>query len=146
MRSSVALILLYDGQIFMITRKNDVPSFPGYASFPGGLIDRVDEQAPDFEHHQIKDLEQAHKQALRREMIEELQFDIANVEFFRFGLLGSATTPSFNPYRFETFFYFAECINKPDLFWIRENWPVVSGKVLELSLSAIIQDNSWPFP
>jgi endoribonuclease LACTB2 len=114
MRSSVALILMHDGQIFMIKRKNDVPSFPGYASFPGGLIDKKDESSEEFSHPLIHGLAPFHQQALRREMMEELGFDIAKAEFFRFGLIGSATTPSFNPYRFETFFYYAECVNQPD--------------------------------
>lgn len=117
MRSSVALVLMHDGQILMIKRKDDVPSFPGYASFPGGLIDQQDEQAPGFTHPQIHGAPSSHLNALRREMIEELQFDLAQHEFFRFGLLGEATTPSFNPYRFKTYFYFAECVNQPDFIF-----------------------------
>lgn len=104
---AVSAIFHFEGQVYLIKRQNHLRSFPGYLSFPGGKVDKE-----DIHGDSEKDLERA----LRRELLEELEIDIHALENDRvvskISKVGKATSPKFNPYIFETYFFLIE-LNHP---------------------------------
>jgi glyoxylase-like metal-dependent hydrolase (beta-lactamase superfamily II)/8-oxo-dGTP pyrophosphatase MutT (NUDIX family) len=99
-RKAVSIIFIFDNQIFEITRQNYLRAFPGYTAFPGGKVDPEDEEST---------LEATLKNTLVREASEELGIDILKLEkskvISKIELIALATSPEFNPARFETYFY-----------------------------------------
>lgn len=89
MKLAVTAVLTFNNKVFVIKRQNYLSAFPGYTSFPGGKVDKGE----------------SIEQALEREIKEELGVDLANLKVKEKIFLGTATTPAFNPYRFETHFY-----------------------------------------
>ncbi len=100
---AVSAIFHKRGTIYTITRANHLKAFPGYTSFPGGKVDKED-HAQNFSETLRKTLE--------REMQEELGIDLKELE--RVGVIANikqvakATSPNFNPYIYETYFYLIE--------------------------------------
>ena len=93
----MAAIFKFQEEIFLIQRSEALKAFPGYYAFPGGKVEPGESQ----------------ELALRREIIEELKFDLtcsANVVFQK--KLAQAETPEFSSYRFKTFFYLIELKKK----------------------------------
>ncbi len=95
MREAVTAVFFHrkSQKIFTIERQNYLSVFPGYTAFPGGKVDKRDA---------------GHQAALKREIEEELNFNIENSHVLQTHLLGTAITPEFNPYRFKVFFYLIE--------------------------------------
>tara|TARA_R110000868_G_scaffold38661_1_gene135012 strand:+ start:13729 stop:15000 length:1272 start_codon:yes stop_codon:yes gene_type:complete len=89
MRQAVTAVLTCKNKVFAIKRQNHLSVFPGYTSFPGGKLDKGETIA----------------QALAREVEEELGVTLESLKPSQTYYLGVATTPPFNPYRFETHFY-----------------------------------------
>lgn len=89
MRQAVTAVLTCGPKVFAIKRQNHLSVFPGYTSFPGGKVDKGE----------------TIEQALSREIEEELGVDLNQLPITNKIFLGIATTPPFNPYRFETHFY-----------------------------------------
>lgn len=113
MREAVAIVLMNDGEIYTVDRQNHLPSFPGYSSFPGGLVDLKDRENKGAVAEALSSLEAHLYHAARRELIEELGLDLeGDVPIFRAGLIGEATTPEFNPYRFKTWFIYIELAHR----------------------------------
>ena len=106
---AVSAILSCKGEIYLIKRQNHLRSFPGYLSFPGGKVDKEDLRG---------DSDADLKRALIREIREELGVDLAvkKNEAVTAGIkkIGKATSPKFNPYIFETYFFLIELNEKPD--------------------------------
>lgn len=104
-KKAVSLILRHKKQVFYIKKQIFLRHFPGYIAFPGGKLDRRDEGAED-----------PLLAALYREAEEELGIDIPSL--IEKGQLSSpryialATTPDFNPYRFETHFFLIDSQKK----------------------------------
>ena len=98
MRESVAAIFLKEDKVFTVVRQNYLKVFPGYLAFPGGKVDG----------------EESLREALMREIQEELGFDIESNEgsIEKTYELGIAITPSFNPYRFKTHYYVIKLKNE----------------------------------
>jgi glyoxylase-like metal-dependent hydrolase (beta-lactamase superfamily II)/8-oxo-dGTP pyrophosphatase MutT (NUDIX family) len=98
----------------MIKRQNYLLAFPGYHSFPGGKVDKGDEDLA-FRHGSWK-LPDRLLGACKRELLEELNYDlefgVAEGEVLSFGHLGTAHTPSFNPHRFKSYFILVELSSK----------------------------------
>jgi endoribonuclease LACTB2 len=113
-RQACAIVLFSDDDIFVVRRQNHLPSFPGYTSFPGGLIDLKDhDPAPLPGPLQV--LPHALARAVERELYEELGVDLfSSVPIYRVKVLGEAITPSFNPYRFATTFVAIELAHRVD--------------------------------
>ena len=103
MREAVSCIFIYKDKIFSVKRAHHLKVFPGYHAFPGGKVDKED--GKDVED------EVRLRNALEREMKEELSFDISGLKT---RLLGKAITPSFNPYRFKTYYYAIKLDQKPE--------------------------------
>ncbi len=99
MREAVTAVFYHRAseKIFMIERQDYLSVFPGYTAFPGGKVDKS-----DADHHN----------ALKREIKEELNFDLESEDVLNISLLGHAVTPEFNPYRFKVFFYLIELKNE----------------------------------
>jgi glyoxylase-like metal-dependent hydrolase (beta-lactamase superfamily II)/8-oxo-dGTP pyrophosphatase MutT (NUDIX family) len=99
-RKAVSLIFINENQIFEITRQNYLRAFPGYTAFPGGKVDEEDSGVT---------LEATLKNTLVREAEEELGIDILKLESNKtikcIELIAKATSPQFNPARFETYFF-----------------------------------------
>ncbi len=108
-RNAVSIIFVFEDKIFSIIRQNFLRAFPGYTAFPGGKVDKKDESSID-----------PLLAAARREMIEELSFDIESESVVEIRKIGRALTPKFNPYRFNTHFYRVELKEKP-VFKVDEN-------------------------
>ncbi len=89
MRQAVTAVFTCGPQVFVIKRQEHLAAFPGYSSFPGGKVDR----------------DETVEQALAREIQEEVGVDLNALPLKEKIFLGIATTPAFNPYRFETHFY-----------------------------------------
>lgn len=102
-RQAVSVIFRHKDEIFIIKRQNYLRSFPGYTAFPGGKKDKEDNSL---------------EIAAIREIREELQYDIASEE--KLLLIAKATSPDFNPIRFETYFYLIDLSEKP-LFHVDTN-------------------------
>lgn len=103
MRESVSAILICEDEVFTVKRQNHLNVFPGYEAFPGGKVDKTDENI---------------LAALARELEEELGFDLESSEqagqVRKVQYLGLAITPSFNPYRFKNHYYKVFLNSKPN--------------------------------
>lgn len=117
MLESVTAILTCKDDVFLIKRKNNLPAFPGYLSFPGGKIDKQ-----DHEKTAAGNIFSQHPQvlitALIREVLEEtsynLEANINNIEEIIY--LGEAIAPSFNPVRFNNHYFQIILREKPHSF------------------------------
>ena len=90
-------ILRCRGEIFVIQRAEELRAFPGYHAFPGGTLEHGESESD----------------ALRREILEELGFDLADSKnLLSLKKLAYAETPDFSPHRFKTSFYLAELKEK----------------------------------
>lgn len=118
-REAVTVVLQHAGDSFMIRRQPALPSFPGYWAFPGGKIDKVDAEAPARTHALFTPYEPRLMQALARELIEEIDFDldaaVASGEVTALHLFGTALTPPIVPVRFNTLFFRVELKSRPEL-------------------------------
>ncbi len=113
-RKAVSIILQYQNEIFYIKRQNFLKAFPGYTAFPGGKVDLTDKG---------ESLDQTLMNALLREVKEELGVNLSallddkNNSIVK---IAKATSPSFNPLRFETYFYLVNLKEKV-IFDVDEN-------------------------
>jgi glyoxylase-like metal-dependent hydrolase (beta-lactamase superfamily II)/8-oxo-dGTP pyrophosphatase MutT (NUDIX family) len=98
-RKAVAIIFIYQDEVFFIKRQNHLRAFPGYTAFPGGKHDAQDSSL---------------FYSLKREVKEELQFDLGYEQDI--SLFAKATSPDHNPVRYETYFYISELREKPSFF------------------------------
>lgn len=89
MRQAVTAVFTSGDKVFAIKRQNYLAAFPGYTSFPGGKVDKGETL----------------EVALAREINEELGVNLDELTVNQKIYLGTVTTPPFNPYRFETYFY-----------------------------------------
>ncbi len=103
-RKAVSIILKCHDEIFIIKRQNFLKAFPGYSAFPGGKLDKTDQQEKLFE---------TLKYAAIREIKEELELDIKSN--FPSEIYAKATSPHFNPLRYETYFFVVEFNDIPAL-------------------------------
>lgn len=111
-RKAVSIIFIHKEEIFFIKRQNFLNAFPGYTAFPGGKVDECDEEGT---------LSDTLMNTLRRETKEELGIDIVNEKKIdSINKIAKATSPSFNPLRFETYF-FAIKISEKINFNVDEN-------------------------
>ena len=103
-REAVSIVLIASNKVFVIERQNYLASFPGYTAFPGGKVDNVDYNQ---KIRKFKNVKSHHLSAIVREAKEELGIDLIecanNISY-----MAKATSPDFNPRRFETFFYRVE--------------------------------------
>lgn len=80
MREAVAAVFVHEDDIFVIRRRQNLRSFPGYQAFPGGKVEAVDlvgDAATALQHPLLADLSLRQRNALVRELREELSFDLA---------------------------------------------------------------------
>ena len=94
-RLAVSIIFKVNDKVFYIKRQNFLKAFPGYSAFPGGKKDKSD---LNIESCAI------------REIREELDFDLEKDDL---KLIAKATSPDFNPSRYETYFYLVELSSEP---------------------------------
>ncbi|MBD65877.1 MAG: hypothetical protein CME62_11765 [Halobacteriovoraceae bacterium] len=99
-RKAVSLVIVQGKDIFTIIRHNHLRAFPGYTAFPGGKVDAED---------QAETLDQTLLNTLYREAKEELGIDV--IELQKSGQIEAidkiaiATSPNYNPRRYEAHFY-----------------------------------------
>ncbi len=110
MRESVSAVFITKdkGTCFSMVRQDYLSVFPGYTSFPGGKVDKEDQENPIKTPLKFSSsINDIHWTTLDREMEEELGFSLSSHldEIEDVYLLGTAVTPEFNPYRFKSFFY-----------------------------------------
>lgn len=100
-----AVFRSFDGKIFYVERQPYLSVFPGYTAFPGGKVDRKDQE--NEQSCPYPEMSSFHWNTLNREIEEELNFSIrGNLEKIEnITLFGTAITPEFNPYRFKAHFY-----------------------------------------
>lgn len=110
MRESVTAVFQFENEIFIINRQNYLSVFPGYTSFPGGKVDDSDAEDPFI--FEIDSNKRGH--GLMREIQEEINISLLSIKdrIKSFSLLGVATTPAFNHYRFKNYFYKIELSEK----------------------------------
>lgn len=105
---AVSIVMTCGDEIFAIQRQYFLSAFPGYWAFPGGKVEKEDE---DFfiDHETTADIEKRLFGAAVREGQEELGIDlrkeISEGRVRSVSCLGLAVTPDFNPYRFATYFF-----------------------------------------
>lgn len=118
LRESVSAIfrVSQSEKIFGVKRQNYLSVFPGYTSFPGGKVDRTDREDADKLNETPFGIPETHWVALKREIQEELNFDIEeNLDLVqKISLFGTAITPEFNPYRFKAHFYLIDLVSEID--------------------------------
>lgn len=116
-RKAVSAIFKYKSQFFLIKRQNFLRVFPGYTSFPGGKVESTDETMAT-QLSEKYELESSLMGALYREIKEELGVDLNELDnsniIKNIRLSALATTPDFNPHRFETFFILIDLNKKID--------------------------------
>ncbi|MDD0853338.1 MBL fold metallo-hydrolase [Halobacteriovorax sp. GB3] len=101
MRKSVVAAIQFEDQLFYIKRSEKLSVFPGYLSFVGGKVDRGENL----------------KEALYREIHEELGLNLNDSIVESIEPWAIAITPDFNPYRFETHFYRVVVNKRPDFIF-----------------------------
>jgi ribonuclease/clavin/mitogillin len=120
---AVSIVMTCGDEIFAIQRQFFLNAFPGYWAFPGGKVEKDDENF-SIKHAVTEAIDHRLFGAVVREGQEELGIDlrqeiqsgrVRSVDF-----LGLATTPDFNPYRFATYFFKIDFTQKVD-FVIDEN-------------------------
>lgn len=105
---AVSIVITCGDEIFAIQRQRFLKAFPGYWAFPGGKVEKSDE-----EFHHAHSLLSGHDLrligALAREGEEEIGINLKEIldsgVIESIDLLGLAVTPDFNPHRFSTYFY-----------------------------------------
>jgi ribonuclease/clavin/mitogillin len=106
-RKAVTVVFTYKNKIFSVKRQNYLSVFPGYLAFPGGKVDKEDSSEkinkPFFDKF---DGDLMH--ALIREVQEEVNVDLVSLPIIKMEKIAIAITPEFNPYRFETYFFWVE--------------------------------------
>ncbi|MBT4791491.1 MAG: MBL fold metallo-hydrolase [Halobacteriovoraceae bacterium] len=100
-KKAVSIIFVCDKKIFVIKRQNFLRAFPGYTAFPGGKVDAEDK---------VENLEATLLNAVKREIFEELAYKIKENQEIK--KIAKATSPPFNPYCFETYFYLIKIATK----------------------------------
>ncbi|OFZ17219.1 MAG: hypothetical protein A2X86_01855 [Bdellovibrionales bacterium GWA2_49_15] len=116
---AVSLILVAGGtDFFLIKRRKDLPIYPGFSAFPGGKLDPAEENSKgkDFASY----LEEGLKPALRREISEELAWDIPTEVMQKARYFGASTTPEVWPLRFCNHYLVCQ-IDEPLEFKINKN-------------------------
>ncbi len=115
---AVTAILVFESEIFMMRRSPELLAFPGYDAFPGGKVDTGDALPRAFDHAQLAGFDNRLIQALVRELIEELAFDLpaalADGTATSISLCGHALTPPTFPRRFNTYFFIVRLSRRPD--------------------------------
>ncbi len=101
MRESVSAVFRHANEIFVIKRQNNLKAFPGYHAFPGGKVDKSDGAN-----------ENRFFNALKREVFEELGFNLDEKIVTSCQKFALAVTPEFNPYRFENYYYLIDVREK----------------------------------
>ncbi len=103
-RKAVSLVFLFENSVFSIVRQNYLKAFPGYTSFPGGKVDHSD---------QGDSLEDTLMNTIIREGSEELNINIPSAiesgAITDIRQFAKATSPDFNPHRYEVYFYLIKC-------------------------------------
>ena len=114
---SVAALFIYNGEILAVKRQAFLFAFPGFHSFPGGKIDKGELETP-FETDFLKEHDPRRMHALKREMQEELGYDIQagiqNGEITNLSFLAEALAPPFAMIRFRTWFFRMDLAERPD--------------------------------
>lgn len=117
-KDAVSIILECDGEVLTIVRQNFLRSFPGYTAFPGGKVDELDSES-FISAKYLSKYPDTLMNCMVREAQEELQLDIEHEiscdNIIAIDYIAKAVTPSFNPYRFETYFYRICFKQKPHL-------------------------------
>ena len=120
---AVSIVMTYGDEVFAIQRQYFLNAFPGYWAFPGGKVEAGDEVF-SIKHNLTDLLDHRLLGAVVREGKEELGIDlreeISSGRVSSVDLLGLATTPDFNPYRFATYFFKIDFNSKVD-FVVDEN-------------------------
>ena len=116
MRNAVAAIFTCENEIFSITRQIYLRAFPGYTAFPGGKVDKGDEEF-SISHPLVSAFPEVEIGALAREVEEELKFDLhaafAEGAVLSISKFGTAVTPATQAIRFNAHFYKIELASKP---------------------------------
>ena len=116
-RDAVTAVLCHEGEILMVRRQPELPSFSGYWAFPGGKIEAAD--ADGSTALICADAETRVLVGIAREVQEELGIDLdalaaaGQVQAVR--VLGEATTPPIAAGRFRTRFLRIDLSEKPTL-------------------------------
>tara|TARA_R110002072_G_scaffold276051_1_gene437525 strand:+ start:268374 stop:269708 length:1335 start_codon:yes stop_codon:yes gene_type:complete len=118
MRKAVTVILERNKKFLTIKRQEHLSVFPGYTAFPGGKVDKEDltNQHPELDRLNTIKHSSDLIMALYREVKEETGLDLIELHknslISKVSYFGNAVTPSFNPYRFDTYFYLVS-LNDP---------------------------------
>lgn len=120
---AVSIVMTCGDEIFAIQRQNFLNAFPGYWAFPGGKVEKDDENF-SIQHAMTQKVDARLFGAAVREGQEELGIDlrqeILSGRVNSVDCLGLAVTPDFNPYRFATYFFKIDFKEKVE-FVIDEN-------------------------
>ena len=111
MRKAVTVVFTFEDQIYSVKRQDYLKVFPGYLAFPGGKVDK-DELLIPTGNPFLDKFSPELMQALIREVEEEVNVDLRKLPIVRVEEIALAVTPEFNPYRFETYFYWVELSEK----------------------------------
>lgn len=118
MREAVCIVVFkdsLDGEMLGITRQSFLSAFPGYLSFPGGKIEKQDQTIDTELSSSFKHINFVHLNAIRREVLEEIGFDIKKLKVNQLDYLGQAMTPEFSPIRFQTHFFTLVIDSPPEM-------------------------------
>ncbi|MFT6633331.1 MAG: glyoxylase-like metal-dependent hydrolase (beta-lactamase superfamily II) [Bacteriovoracaceae bacterium] len=114
-RKAVSIVLQHEDEVFFIKRQNFLKAFPGYTAFPGGKVDPADKKE-DEERTLLNTLFREGKE----ELGVDLEFCLSQDPNSSIVKIAKATSPPFNPLRFETYFYLINLSEKIE-FDVDEN-------------------------
>lgn len=116
-RDAVTAVLCCQGEILMVRRQPQLPSFSGYWAFPGGKIEAADATAETS--LVCAETDHAVLVGIAREVQEEMGIDLDALarsgQVLGVHLLGEATTPPIAAGRFRTRFLRIDLAEKPAL-------------------------------
>lgn len=115
---AVTALLMVKGELFMVRRSPQMPSFAGFHAFPGGKVDAADTDEP-LPQPLLSAQQPRLLRALDRELREELALDLFAAAdagtLISLRLAGIALTPPITPVRFNTHFYVVELAQRPSI-------------------------------
>tara|TARA_B100000700_G_scaffold328216_1_gene445335 strand:+ start:2878 stop:4236 length:1359 start_codon:yes stop_codon:yes gene_type:complete len=145
----VSVLFVYKEKVFAVQRQPNLKEFPGYHAFPAGKTDINDSSTP-FKTKFFCENKAVHMRALKREILEQLGYDIENGikngEVFSMSKLAEVVAPEFEEILFKTWFYRVDLNKKINFNLDSEEFTNSFWETPESLLDTFLKGNSLMIP